>query len=155
MSRVNTMNTVNAVRRTNAMYTMSSANRYRESGRRNRSSAHTVRIRKAVQRKSRSRFLLIAILCIVAGIMLGMLLSPPQTSEASVSYDVKTRYTSIRVEEGMTLNALAREYNTENVISDREYVEEVQALNNVYDDKIQSGCYLTIPYYEKEMHETL
>ena len=91
----------------------------------------------------------------MAGIMFGMMLSPAQTSEASVSYDVKTRYMSVRVEDGMTLNALAQEYNTENVISDREYVKEVQALNNVYDDKIQSGCYLTIPYYEKEMHETL
>ncbi len=155
MSRVNTMNTMNAMCRSNAMYTMTSANRYREAGGRNRSSAHTVRIRKAVQRKSRSRFVLIAILCIMAGIMLGMMLSPAQTSEASVSYDVKTRYMSVRVEDGMTLNALAQEYNTENVISDREYVKEVQALNNVYDDKIQSGCYLTIPYYEKEMHETL
>ena len=149
MSRMNTAHTMNS------MNTMTSAVRYNGTGNRHASSAHTVRIRKAVQRKSRSRFVLIAILCIMAGIMFGMFLSPAQTSEASVSYDVKTRYMSVKVEDGMTLNALAREYNTENVISDREYVREVQALNNVYDSKIQSGCYLTIPYYEKEMHETL
>ena len=140
MSRVNTVNTM-------ARYQGHYSSRA--------SKAHTVRIRKAVQRKSRSRFVLIAVLCIMAGILFGMFLSPAQTSEASVSYDVKTRYTSVRVEEGMTLHALAQEYNTENVISDREYVKEVQALNNVYDSKIQSGCYLTIPYYEKEMHESL
>lgn len=92
--------------------------------------------------------MVVAALCVAAGILFGMLLSPAQTSKASMSSDVQTCYTSIRVEQGMTLHAIADKYNTASVMSDREYIREVQALNNVYDDRIQAGCYLTIPYYE-------
>lgn len=129
-------------------------NQYHSTAAYRRPRAHTVRIRKAVQKRSRIRFFVIAVICVIAGVLMGMFLSPAQVSEASVSYDVKTRYTSVRVEEGMTLHALAREYNTEHLLSNREYVREVQELNHVYDNKIQSGCYLTIPYYESEQPET-
>ena len=59
-------------------------------------------------------------------------------------------YTSVMIEPGDTLTALALEYNEPRVKSDNEYIDEVCKINGIDEDKITSGKTLVLPYYSKE-----
>ncbi len=59
-------------------------------------------------------------------------------------------YTSIRLENGDTLWDIANTYTDGLDIDKKSYIEEICKLNNIKEDEIHSGEYITIVYYSIE-----
>lgn len=59
-------------------------------------------------------------------------------------------YTSIRIEDGDTLWDIAEKYTSDYHIDKEDYIEEVCKLNQIHEDEIHSGQYITIAYYSTE-----
>lgn len=59
-------------------------------------------------------------------------------------------YRTIEVCDGDTLWGIADEYADSSYISREEYISEIKKINNIKDDTIHSGNYLTISYYSDE-----
>ena len=61
---------------------------------------------------------------------------------------VQRYYTSIKIGEGDSLWSIAQEYNTENTrMNTSEYIEELKKINNIREDVIHRGQYITIVYF--------
>lgn len=61
----------------------------------------------------------------------------------------KTKYyKSVEIVSGDTLWALAQTYMDDNYECVQDYIDEIKEINNLFDDKIHEGQYLTVPYYE-------
>lgn len=56
-------------------------------------------------------------------------------------------YTSIEIEDGDTLWAIANTYMTDEYKDANEYIDEVKSINNISADYITEGCYIVVPYY--------
>ncbi len=72
-------------------------------------------------------------------------------SEAADDNNPYKYYTSLEVEYGDTLWGIASSYRTEEYYNLQDYIEEIKALNGLQSDMIQSGQFLIIPYYSKEL----
>lgn len=59
-------------------------------------------------------------------------------------------YTSIQIETGDSLWDIASRYICEDVISMKDYIREIQAINGLNSDVIQAGDTLTVIYYSPE-----
>lgn len=59
-------------------------------------------------------------------------------------------YTSIAVERGDTLWALADDYVTDGLMDREAFIAEVSRLNHLTDGQIHSGAYIVVPYYASE-----
>lgn len=57
-------------------------------------------------------------------------------------------FTSIRIQKGDSLWAIAKSRISEEYSSVGEYVEEVCETNHIYDGEIKEGMYLVVPYYK-------
>lgn len=57
-------------------------------------------------------------------------------------------YDVYKIQQGDTLESIAREYNTEHFYTNSEYISEVKRINKLYTDDIHAGCYLTIVSYQ-------
>ena len=93
--------------------------------------------------------MIVAVICIVLGVLIGSFLLPGVKSEAADHYVDETRYTSVRVEDGMTLSQIEQMYNTSSSVSASEYIDEIRSMNHLKDTVIHSSSYLVIPSYEK------
>lgn len=70
-------------------------------------------------------------------------------ADAKNSDNTEKYFKSIMIQEGDTLWDIAYIYMDDNYDSIEDYIEEVKAINNIEEDYITAGCYLTIPYYEQ------
>lgn len=68
--------------------------------------------------------------------------SSPKEEQARCKY-----FTSVTVESGDTLYAIAEQYFTEEYKSIENYIREIKKVNGLATDRIIQGNYLTIPYY--------
>ena len=59
-------------------------------------------------------------------------------------------YTEVRVDRGDTLWSIADRYITEEYVSRKSYVKEIQQLNNIGCD-VKYGQRILIPYYSEEI----
>lgn len=59
-------------------------------------------------------------------------------------------YKSILINEGDSLWKIAVQYCPDGAMQVREYMNELKQINQLEDDTIHSGCYLTIIYFEPE-----
>ena len=82
-------------------------------------------------------------------ILIGSSIASSGQSRAALNHSYKY-YTSIEIEKGDTLWTIAEQYMTSEYGSIQSYVEEIKDVNNLGDDEIHSGQYLTIPYYSTE-----
>ena len=57
-------------------------------------------------------------------------------------------YTSIRIEKGDTLWAIAGRYMDGHYSSIQEYIDEVKFINELTSDTIHEDAYLLVPYYK-------
>ncbi len=57
-------------------------------------------------------------------------------------------FTSVLIEEGDTLWDISTEYITDDYASIDDYITEVKNINNIHQDYITAGCYITVPYYK-------
>lgn len=97
----------------------------------------------------KKRFLLVLILMICLTMFSGGILVHAQEKEQSEPVYYKY-YTSIQVEAGDTLWALADCYACPSCISRDQYISEVKQLNGLKGDMIQAGDYLTVIYFSTE-----
>lgn len=59
-------------------------------------------------------------------------------------------YTSIQIEDGDSLWAIAEQYAENSGKTTAEYVKELKSINRLGEDVIHSGSYLTVAYYTEE-----
>lgn len=62
-------------------------------------------------------------------------------------------YRTIEVKAGDTLWSIADAYADSAYVNKEEYINEIKKMNNISDDTIHSGNYLTISYYSEEFRE--
>lgn len=103
------------------------------------------------QKEIRRGFILTGIAAVlVLGFTLSYhaLLSQANTELEEVSYKY---YTSVRIEPGETLWALADRYaDREHYASQDQYIDEVMRMNHLAGEEICAGHYLILPYYSTE-----
>lgn len=100
-------------------------------------------------RHSRITFVAKLCICIFAALVVfgGLVVkaSTPQTQ------DVYKYYTDVKVDNGMTLTDIAKEYMTEGYGTTEEYINEVRQINSICEDEIYYGQKLMVPYYSAEL----
>ena len=94
------------------------------------------------------KFMITCVAVIVfASVFLGstMLTSMAEEEKAATRY-----YKSVEIQEGDSLWSLAKEYREGGSLSAKEYVEELKKMNNLREDTIHTGQYLTVVYFAEE-----
>ena len=108
--------------------------------------------RKHVNRLYRLRrqtcLILITLMVVIFGILFGSSFFTSSHPKAAPEYPEKLYYTSVKVEEGDSLWSIAEEYMSAQFDSIPAYIEEIKEINHITDDTIDSGAYITIPYYK-------
>ena len=92
--------------------------------------------------------ILIAILAVTGSI----LFSTTKAQAAPVEHSYKY-YTSIQIQKGDTLWSIADSYITDEYVDKKAYIQEICSINNISQDAIHSGQYITIPYYSSDYLE--
>ena len=109
-------------------------------------------IRRRQQQAMRRRIVVIAVtICIIiCGALVGSGIAAAGRSKASGDQASFKYYTSIEIQQGDSLWAIACAHMGEEYDSVQDYIDEVKELNGLKSDDIHSGQYLTIPYYARE-----
>lgn len=103
------------------------------------------RTRRTIQR---NRCFIIATVALMLCIVTCVFVTNSSAQEEHKNYKY---YTSIQIQDGDSLWAIAREYGSAAHINSREYIAEVKQINHLQGDEIHSGQYLTIPYYATQI----
>ena len=103
------------------------------------------RQREAAQKRIVVLFCSVIAVITICSIMFGSISAQAAPAETTYKY-----YTSIKVESGDTLWAIANEYITDEYASMNEYMDEVCSINHISEDEIHAGQYLVVPYYSAE-----
>ena len=98
--------------------------------------------KEASQKRIAVLFCSIVAVVMICSIMFGTINTQAAPTENSTKY-----YTSIQIEAGDTLWAIANEYITDEYADMDTYMKEVCAINHITEDEIHAGQYLVIPYY--------
>lgn len=72
------------------------------------------------------------------------------TSMAEEEHETERYYTSIQIQEGDSLWSIAGRYRDGGPMNAREYIAELKRMNNLKEDTIHTGQYLTVVYFESE-----
>ena len=116
----------------------------------------TSRLYKATKRKRqvflRKLAIIFSILMLATGLGITMgsnFIGSNQVSAQDKDVLEKVKYyKSIEIVSGDTLWDLAQTYMDDNYECAQDYIDEVKEINNLFDDNIHEGQYLTVPYYE-------
>ena len=92
---------------------------------------------------------LIAVFCCLTVTVKGVRFVQAQDTARSVA-PVYTYYKSIEIEAGDTLWDLAQIYAEGSPFSVQDYIKELKAVNDLTDDVIHEGQYLTVIYYDQQ-----
>jgi len=87
------------------------------------------------------------VIVLVIGILLVFAAKNPG-SDASASTYKEKYFTSIRVESGDTLWAIADRYEDSIEVSKADFIEEVKSINNLKGSRIDYGARIVIPIYK-------
>jgi len=102
---------------------------------------------KKIQKESTQKKITVLFCSIVAVVMFCSIIFGTINTQAAPSKTATKYYTSIQVESGDTLWAIANEYITSEYANLNEYIDEVCAINHIAEDEIHAGQYLVVPYY--------
>lgn len=100
------------------------------------------RQREAAQKRVAVLFCSIVAVIMICSVMFGAIHTQAAPAELTNKY-----YTSIQIESGDTLWAIANEYITDEYADMNEYIREVCAINHISEDEIHAGQYIVVPYY--------
>lgn len=90
-----------------------------------------------------------AVLLLTVGVLLGSSIVGASRSNASDEDVLYKYYTSIEVQQGDTLWTIADQYMQED--DDRsDYIQELKEINQLQNDTIHAGDFLTVAYYSNE-----
>lgn len=91
---------------------------------------------------------LIVAAAIITGVSVCSITAISAKAEPTVEENVSCTYDVYKIQQGDTLEGIAKEYNTEHCFTNAEYISEIKRINSLYSDDIHAGCYLTIISYE-------
>lgn len=100
------------------------------------------RQREAAQKRVAVLFCSIVAVIMICSVMFGAIHTQAAPAELTNKY-----YTSIQIESGDTLWAIANEYITDEYADMNEYIREVCSINHISEDEIHAGQYIVVPYY--------
>ena len=60
----------------------------------------------------------------------------------------EVKYETVRIESGDSLWSIAKEHMNPGYDNIYDYIDDIKECNHMTDDKVNSGCYLLVPYYE-------
>ena len=100
------------------------------------------RQREAAQKRVAVLFCSIVAVIMICSVMFGAIHTQAAPAELTNKY-----YTSIQIESGDTLWAIANEYITDEYADMNEYICEVCSINHISEDEIHAGQYIVVPYY--------
>lgn len=100
------------------------------------------------RRQVRQRELLICATVLIIGINLCGLMMMNVFANSASDFRKEPCYTSIRIENGDSLWSIAARYAESSPMDVREYVQELKRMNQLTDDTIHAGHYLTVVYYQ-------
>lgn len=100
------------------------------------------RQREAAQKRVAVMFCSIIAVIMICSVMFGTINTQAAPAETTNKY-----YTSIQIESGDTLWAIADEYITDEYSDMNEYIREVCSINHISEDEIHAGQYIVVPYY--------
>jgi len=100
------------------------------------------RQREAAQKRVAVLFCSIVAVIMICSVMFGAIHTQAAPAELTNKY-----YTSIQIESGDTLWAIANEYITDEYTDMNEYIREVCSINHISEDEIHAGQYIVVPYY--------
>jgi Predicted periplasmic solute-binding protein len=95
------------------------------------------------------KLLLIAFISMILSVSFGAFLSEATETEQD-NKQLYKYYTNIQIQKGDTLWAIANEYAVGDIISNKDYVEQVKKINSILNDDIRAGDYITIFYYSAD-----
>lgn len=93
------------------------------------------------------RLLFPLLLTTVVALLLVVAFTPARAEATDLHTPVRC-VTSICIDEGETLWSIASEYHTAGEGSLNDYIETIKQTNHLSSDRIHSGGYLVIPYYD-------
>ncbi len=94
---------------------------------------------------------LVSALVLTAAVILGSILFSSISTQAAPAEVTYKYYTSVRIEAGDTLWAIAGEYYTDDYEDMNTYIREICELNHISENEIHAGQYITLPYYSSEI----
>ncbi len=99
---------------------------------------------KRANYKGHSKFFITTLIFVIALVISIVLFTA--NSHAATDHQVNTYYTNIYVNSGDTLWSIAEDNYSVEYGDFKSYVQEIQGLNHLDNDKIHAGSYLIIPY---------
>lgn len=100
------------------------------------------------RRQVRQRELLICAAVLIIGINLCGLMMMNVFANSASDFGKVPCYASIRIENGDSLWSIAARYAKSSPMDVGEYVQELKRMNQLTDDTIHAGHYLTVVYYQ-------
>lgn len=93
---------------------------------------------------------LVVFITIIFAVMVSLMFAgSAKASRKDAGVGEEKYYKSIYIENGETLWHLASEYADEEHYGNKhEYINEIKKMNNLKSDRIKSGSYLLVVYYE-------
>lgn len=99
------------------------------------------------QREAAQKRIAVLFCAIIAVVMICSITFGTINAQAAPSKTTNKYYTSIQIESGDTLWAIADEYITDDYTDMNEYIREVCSINHISEDEIHAGQYIVVPYY--------
>ena len=91
-----------------------------------------------------------ALILFMVALFLVVLFVLPERAAAAGDSSSTYCITSVQIEEGDSLWALASEYFSEEFVSITDYIEEIKRMNGLSSDTLYAGNYILIPCYITE-----
>lgn len=92
--------------------------------------------------------LFVLALCMIAALSVGLGGKLVDAHDDLLGSNTQKYYKSIQLQAGDTLWDIAKEHMNQEYDTIFEYIDEVKEINNLDDDEIHEGQYLTIAYFE-------
>ena len=99
------------------------------------------------QREAAQKRVAVMFCSIIAVIMICSVMLSTTNTQAAPAETTNKYYTSIQIESGDTLWAIASEYISDDYTDMNEYIREVCSINHISEDEIHAGQYIVVPYY--------
>lgn len=106
--------------------------------------------RKAILENQKSNIYTLIFLGIITLISISFIIFGTIRTEAAPTEERYKYYTSVSIQKGDTLWSIAKDYQTSECGSIRDYIDEICKLNHITEDMIHEGQFITIPYYSSE-----
>lgn len=88
---------------------------------------------------------------VIAIIMICSIIFETTHTQAAPAASTHKYYTSVQIQSGDTLWAIANNYITDEYSDMNEYIAEVCSINHIAEDEIHAGSYIVVPYYATEL----